>query len=365
MPKPPSKRAFYLTPRSSLGLLVTAAALQSVLPSYAQSAGGTLAAPPAQTPVQAPAEPTTESTPEGAQTGGGAAPEAPAAERLITITYDGGTRNSPDLRYGPYVYAHPDPDGIVAEVSNLTIYTQRGELRAPEGVLIGEAEGQREASFGGGVRVERGRLTATGGALNYSEATGRGVMPTETDITVEPEDETDDVVNITTDEVTFDVDTDTSVSRGNVTLTSGNQSGDAQELIYEEGRDLAVLGSGEGQVTVRRQNDDGTFLTIAADAVRVLTGQDTLLAQGNATIIDGDTTTTGDTVFYDDAASRAEVIGNPAVSVDEAFGSTVSGGRLEQRTDINSVQQLSDPQPSFNVSDFNLSSEEGDASASR
>jgi hypothetical protein len=80
------------------------------------------------------------------------------------------------------------------------------------------------------------------------------------------------------------------------------------------------------------------------------------------TIVDGDTTTTGDLVFYDDAAARAEVIGNPAVSVDEAFGSRVTGGRLEQRTDINAVRQLSGTEPSFDVSAFDLSSEaEGDA----
>lgn len=362
MPKPPMLKStstrVYLAPLLALSVLVAAAAVQSTSSSYAQSTGGAEAELPAQTEMQG-------ADMQGAQTGGAAPPETPAAERIITITYDGGNRNSPDLRYGPYSYTHPDPDGVVAQVSNLTIYTQRGELRAPEGVLIGEAEGQREASFDGGVRVERGRLTATGAALDYSEATGRGVMPEATEIVVVPEAEDDDVVNITTDEVTFDVDTDTSVSRGNVTLRSGTQSGEAQELTYEEGRDLAVLVSGEGQVTVSRENDDGTFLTITADAVRVLNGEDTLLALGDATIVDGDTTTTGDTVFYDDVASRAEVIGNPAVSVDEAFGSRVTGARLEQRTDINSVQQLSSPEPSFNVADFNLTGEGEDAGASR
>lgn len=338
---------------SRLSALLVTGGLACTL-AYAQNTGGA-ATGGAQTGGASPTV-----TPTEAPTGGEA--ETPAEGRLITITYDGGTRNSPDLRYGPYLYEHPNPDGIVAQVSNLTIYTQRGELRAPEGVLIGEAEGQREASFDGGVRVERGRLTATGTTLNYSEATGRGVMPERTEITVAPEAEDDDEVLIATDEVTFDVDTDTSVSRGNVTLTSGTQSGEAEELTYEEGRDLAVLVSTEGQVTVQRRNDDGTFLTITADEVRVLTAEDTLLGVGNVTIVDGDTTTTGDTVFYDDAASRAEVIGNPAVSVDEAFGSRVSGGRLEQRTDINSVQQLSGTEPSFDTAAFNLTTEaEGDA----
>lgn len=278
-------------------------------------------------------------------------------ERIITITYDGGTRNSPDLRYGPYIYEHPEPDGVTATVSNLEIFAQRGELRAPEGVLIAEAEGEREAQFTGGVRVERGRLTATGPALTYSEATGRGVMPQETAIVVEPADAEDDVVNIQTDEVTFDIDTDTSVSRGNVTLTNGSQNAEAQELVFEEGRDLAVLTDETGRAVAQRENDDGTTLTITADEIRVLTGTDVLLATGNVEIIDGDITTTGDTVYYDDEASRAEVIGNPAVSVDAAFGSTIRGGRIEQRTDIDSVQQLSDPTPSFDAAQFALTSE--------
>ncbi len=281
-----------------------------------------------------------------------------AGERIITITYDGGTRNSPDLRYGPYVYEHPEPDGIAASVSNLKIFAQRGELRAPAEVLIAEAEGEREASFSGGVRVERGRLTATGSALNYSEATGRGVMPQKTAIVVQPADAKDNEVDIQANEVAFNVDTDTSVSRGNVNLTNGNQSAEAQKLVFEEGRDLAVLTDEAGQAVARRENDDGTFLTITADEIRVLTGTDVLLAAGNVSIVDGDTTTTGDTVYYDDEASRAEVIGNPAVSVDEAFGSTIRGGRIEQRTDIDSVQQLSDPTPSFDAAQFRLTGED-------
>ncbi len=301
------------------------------------------------------APPPTPTEPAAPQQAGGQG-DAPG-ERIITITYDGGTRNSPDLRYGPYVYEHPRPDGIRANVSNLDIFAQRGELRAPDEVLIAEAEGEREASFTGGVRVERGRLTATGPGLEYSEATGRGVMPQKPAIVVEPAEEGGDVVNIETDEVTFDVDTDTSVSRGNVTLTSGNQDAQAQELTFEEARDLAVLSSGGEQVTVRRRNDDGTFLTITADGVRVLTGQDTLLGRGNVTIVDGDITTTGDTIFYDDETSRAEVIGNPAVSVDTAFGSRITGGRIEQRTDTDLVRQLSDPTPSFDAAAFNLTGE--------
>ena len=290
------------------------------------------------------------------------APAAQQKERIITITYDGGTRNSPDLRYGPYLYESPRKDGIVGKVSNLSIFTQRGELKAPKDVLIAEAEGQRTANFSGGVRVERGRLTAEGPALEYSESTGLGVMPQKTAIVVEPEDKNDDVVDIDTDTVTFDVDTDTSTSEGNVSLTNGNQDAQADTMIFEEGRELAVLSSDDGQAVARRENPDGSFLTITANEIRVLTGSDILLATGTVTIVDGAVTSTGDTVFYDDEAARAEIIGSPAESVDEEFGSTIRGGRIEQRTDTDVVRQLSDPTPSFDPSQFELTSEAGSAS---
>ena len=93
----------------------------------------------AQTDTQAGVAPDSA---QSAQSGGTAAENtqtqpgvAQPGQRIITITYDGGTRNSPDLRYGPYIYEHPKPDGLEAKVSNLEIFAQRGELSAPEGVF--------------------------------------------------------------------------------------------------------------------------------------------------------------------------------------------------------------------------------------
>ena len=128
-------------------------------------------------PTQPPAQ-----TPLGAQPADAQPPNAQpqtegdgAGERIITITYDGGTRSSPDLRYGPYVYEHPDPDGIAASVSNLEIFAQRGELRAPDEVLIAEAEGEREASFSGGVRgrARTAHRDRTGARLQRSDRARR------------------------------------------------------------------------------------------------------------------------------------------------------------------------------------------------
>ena len=287
-------------------------------------------------------------------------------QRIINIDFSGGSQRSESLRYGPLVYTHPDPEGLVATVSNLTIYAQNAELSAPDQVLIAQAEGQREATFTGGVRVVRGRLTATGSDLVYSESTGLGVMPNETKIIVESAEEGagegveegNAPVNISADEVTFDVDTDVSVSRGNVTLTNGNQSAEAQELTFEEGRDLARLSSQGEQVTARRENEDGV-LTITADVIRTNTTDDTLLATGNVTIVDGDITSEGDSVYFNDENSRAEILGSPARSINEAQGVTLSGARLEQRTDLNVVRVLNASAPaSFDPANFNLTNEQ-------
>ncbi|MEM6431761.1 MAG: hypothetical protein AAF708_21170, partial [Deinococcota bacterium] len=97
-------------------------------------------------------------------------------ERIITITYDGGNRASPDLRFGPYSYTHPDDEGLVATVSNLTIYGSQASLSAPDDMMIADAEGQREATFEEGVRVVRGRLDAGGRTIEFSEATGLGTL---------------------------------------------------------------------------------------------------------------------------------------------------------------------------------------------
>ena len=285
-----------------------------------------------------------------------------AEERIINIDFSGGSQRSESLRYGPLAYTHPDPEGLVATVSNLTMYAQNATLSAPDEVLIAQAEGQREADFTGGVRVERGRLSATGPDLVYSESTGLGVMPSNTDIVVTPAEEGDAPVNITANEVTFDVDTDTSVSRGDVTLTNGSQNAQAQELTFEEGRDLARLRSEGEQVTARRESEGGV-LTITADVIRTNTADDTLLATGNVTIVDGDITSTGDTVYFSDETSRAEVIGSPARSVNEAQGVTLTGARLEQRTDLDVVRVLDESVPAeFDPAQFSLTNE-GDQAA--
>ena len=275
--------------------------------------------------------------------------------RIITIDSSGGTQRG-NLQYGPIHYSHPDPDGIKATVSSLAIFAQEAELAGPEGVLLSQAQGERDATFTGGVRVERGRLTAHGPDLAYSEASGIGLLNGPVEIVIAPRDEADEPVSIAADEASFDVDTDVSTSRGAVELISGRSTAGAEEAVYEEDRDLAKLVSEGAQVTMVRVDDDGEELVITADDVRVLTAEDRLLAQGNVTLVRGNTTSTGDTVFFDDEASRALILGSPAEAVNEVEGTRTSGGVLEQRTDIDAVRVYSDP-IDFAESDFLLTAE--------
>ena len=288
----------------------------------------------------------------GAETGGS------EAERIISIDSSGGNQSG-NLRFGPILYTHPDPEGIEAVVSNLTIYAQQAELRGPEGeeISLTDAQGRRIATFTDGVRVTRNRLTATGPDLSYSEAEGLGTLVGGVDINVAPRDEEDDPVLIVATEAEFDVDTDISTSTGDVQLTNGTQSAESEEIIFEEDRSLAKLTSEGQQVVMRRTQDDGTELVITADVGRALTDDDMLLATGNVTIVDGDTVSTGDTVFYDDTASRALIIGNPAVSENNADGTVTRGSTLEQRTDIDAVRVYSGALD-FSESDFLLLSEQ-------
>jgi len=284
-------------------------------------------------------------------------------ERVISIDSSGGTQDG-NLRFGPIQYAHPDPEGIEATVSNLTIFASQAELRGPEGeeIALTAAKGRRTATFTSGVRVTRNRLTSQGSDLTYTEEDGLGVLVGGVAITVAPKDEDDDPVLVDADTAEFDVDTDVSISRGNVQLENGNQSAESDELVFEENRNLGRLTNDTLQVTVRRVDDDGDELIVTADVIRVLTDEDKLLATGNVTIVDGSITSKGDIVFFDDTVSRAEIIGveNLATSVDEEEGFEIAGDRIEQRTDLDTVEIIDDSVPSeFTEDEFQLVSEQG------
>ena len=276
--------------------------------------------------------------------------------RLITIDSSGGTQRG-NLRFGPIVYEHPEADGIVATVSTLTIRAPRAELRAPDEVLLSQAQGRREADFDGGVVVTRGRLSATGERLAYSEATGLGVLSGGATVVIAPLEEGEDEVVITATQVVFDVDTDISVSEGGVLLVNGDQTAEAERLLFEEARDLGQLTSEDGRALVTRQGEEGP-LTIEADEIRVLTDLKALYAVGDVVVVDGPITSRGDVVFYDDDEEVAEVLGAPAVAVDEAAGVRLETDRIRQDVRFRFVEAIDATLPTtYSAEQFALTGE--------
>lgn len=283
-----------------------------------------------------------------------------AEKRLIVIDSSGGNQSG-NLRKGPILYDHPDAEGIKATVSTLSIFSQKAELRTPETaeeLTLVQAKGRRIATFTDGVRVSRGRLEATGELLVYNEETGIGLLTGSVSITVAPKEENGEPVFISTLEVEFDVDTDVSISRGNVMVDNGNQQAEADEMEYEEERTLGVLRNDDSQATITREDEDGGLLVITSDEIRILTDEKRLHAIDNVTVVDGESTSTGNEVFFDDAQSLAEIIGN-AKYLDEANGVTITGARILQDIEFDFAEAIDESVPSeFNSDDYLLTREQ-------
>lgn len=285
-------------------------------------------------------------------------------QRVITIDSSGGTQSG-DLRYGPIRYEHPEPLGITATVSDLTIRGPQAVLEAPPDTLLSRAKGARTATFDGSVAVSRGRLEALGPGLVYEEATGLGLLSGGVEIEIAPEEEEDDPTFIAAESAEFDVDTDRSISRGSVVLESGTQRAEADVLTYAEARDLGHLEC-EALCTVVREDEESGTLRITAEEIRVLTGNERLWASGDVTVVDGTVTTTGEEVFYDDEEAIAEVLGSPARSVDESTGDTLESDRIRQDVRYDFVEAIDASLPREATVDAFLFEEEreGEAPAS-
>lgn len=256
-----------------------------------------------------------------------------AGKRLITI--EGAPRG--DVRSGPLTFTG---NPVKARVSTLNIEASQAVLAAPKGTALIEAKGKRTTDFTGNVKVVRGRLTATGNALVYSEATGQGVLNGNASATFTPDKTDGDTVTIKAAQMSLDVDNDRSTSTGGVTLSNGVQNGKADKLVFDEQRELALL-TGSPSLT-RAAKANQKELIITGQEVRALTKTKTLYVRGGVKLVQGTTTTTGDAVYYDDKKNVAYVVGN-AVSVDSKSKVTVkapASGYLEQRTDLARVRAL-------------------------
>lgn len=259
-----------------------------------------------------------------------------------------------DLRNGPYVFSGSPQNPVKATVSTLKISAPRAVLSAPSGTPITGAEGKRAAAFTDGVTVTRGRLTAKGPTLDYSELNGVGVLKGGPSAVFAPERKDGDPVNISASQMSLDVDTNVSTSTGNVNLQSGNQSGKSDALTFDEKRELALL-TGNLQMN-RAASGKQKALTITGQEARLLTKSKLMYVNGKVKLTSGDTTTTGDAMYYNDAKNLAVIVGN-AVSVSAKDGTKVTGNVLEQRTDLGRVRQLTGGYK-IPVDQFKLSTEQ-------
>ncbi len=266
---------------------------------------------------------------------------AAPADRILR--FETGAQFQGDLRNGPYNYTAKPGASIKVTVGKISIVSPTTVLKAPTGTSMADAEGKRTADFSGGVSVVRGRLNAKGTALAYSEATGQGVLTGTPSAVFKPEKTTDDPVNIAATSMSLDVDTNTSTSTGNVKLVSGNQTGRADRVVFDETKELGQL---TGNMTLSRAaTAKAKELNLSGTEARILTKGKLLYITGKVRLTQGTSVTTGDAVYYDDARNVAYVVGN-AVSVDSKNGTTVKAlpaatGALEQRTDLGRVRALS------------------------
>jgi lipopolysaccharide assembly outer membrane protein LptD (OstA) len=282
-------------------------------------------------------------------------------QRIITIEAPGGQRSG-NLRNGPWVYDGARPGGVIGRVKDLEINATRAVLEAPPGKTMQEAEGERVASFEGGVTVRRDRMTATGPRLVYRESSGRGSLDGNARMRQEPRDRDSDPVEVTAPRMTFEVDTNISTSEGGVTLRSGRQEGRSDRVYYEEDRGLAVFNDDREVVLVRKREGRGD-LVIRAREIRSLTDERRLLATGGVTLVDGEITTTGASLMYNDNTGEAVIVagrvGNqnvPARSVNARERATLSGNSLLHNVNRSQVRVLAQA-PRLPVNDFRKLSE--------
>ncbi|MER3479220.1 MAG: OstA family protein [Meiothermus sp.] len=260
--------------------------------------------------------------------------------RIITIDSPNGGTVSGNPRSGPLTFENPKPGGVVGKVKDLVITASKATLEAPPGKTLDESKGERTATFQDNITVKRDRMTATGPRLVYSEKTGQGVLNGPAKMRQEPKDKDGDPVEVTANKMTFDVDTDISTSEGRVSLKNGRQEGQSDTVYYEEKRGLAIFSDKE-QVVLTRRRTDGD-LVIRAKEVRSLTEDKRLIATGGVTLVDGNITTTGASLSYDDKTGIAFITGN-ARSENKKEGLTITGNTLQHNVNKHIVVNYTKP----------------------
>lgn len=277
-------------------------------------------------------------------------------QRIIVIEAPGGQRSG-NLRNGPWIYEGGRPGGVIGRVKDLEINATRAALEAPPSKTMQEAEGERVASFDGSVVVKRDRMTASGPRLVYRESNGRGTLEGNARMRQEPRERNGDPVEVTAPRMTFEVDTNISTSEGGVTLRSGRQEGRSDGVYYEEDRALAVFSDDREVVLIRKREGKGD-LVIRAREIRSLTDAKRLLATGGVTLVDGDITTTGASLVYNDNTGEATIVAGrvgsqnvPARSVNAKERATLSGNSLLHNVNRSQVRVMAQA-PRLPINDF-------------
>jgi lipopolysaccharide export system protein LptA len=263
-----------------------------------------------------------------------------ASSRPSTVISFASQSFTGNLRSGPYVFVGSLQKPVEAQVSTLHIAALKAALSAPAGVPMPEAQGRRHALFTGHVVVTRSHLTALGPSLIYSERTGLGILAGPATMVYRPVGPKATPVHVEANQMSFDVTTSISVSSGNVRLQNGLESASSSRLLFDQHRQLAILSGKAVQLKRLPRVPGHATLTLRGTEERVLTGKKLVLVQGHVQLVDGQTTTTGTVLYYDDHTHTAIVEGSPAVSYNAASQTTIRGGTLEVRTDLNRVQQL-------------------------
>jgi lipopolysaccharide export system protein LptA len=260
-------------------------------------------------------------------------------DRVVRV---GEARTQGDPQNGPLTLTSKSATPVRSTVSNLVLTSEKVVLSAPTGTSFSSAEGKRNAEFSGKVTVVRGKVNAVGPTLSYSESSGLGTLKGGAKMTYTPDGKDTEPVLVEASQMQFDVDTETSVSKGNVKLINGKQSTVSETLQFNEKTELAILGGGKVTLTRQPNKAGENILTLTGVDAKIQTGKDKklLLMTGKVTLVDGTITTTGNTLFYDDKKNLAIVSGN-AKSVDSKNKITQSGVTLEHRTDLNRVRPLS------------------------
>ena len=261
-----------------------------------------------------------------------------AAQVDRVLKFDTAANVQGNLRDGPVNYTGKSGAAIKASVNNVQISAPKAVLTAPAGGTLAGSEGKRNAVFSGNVSVVRGRLQAKGEQLAYSESTGQGVMTGTPSAVFVPDKEKGDPVNIKAAQMSLDIDNNQSTSTGSVQLASGNQTGKADKLVFDEDKEVGVL-TGNPSMS-RAATAKQKELVITGTEARVVTKGKLLYVSGKVRLTQGTIVTTGDAVYYDDVKNTAYVVGN-AVSTDSKGGQKLSARVLLQRTDLARVSQFS------------------------